>query len=43
MEDYRPFFPGFDLAPVARAACAVSRGVEGSRSGRTCRVICSRQ
>ena len=43
MEDCGPLFPRFDLAPVARPACAVSRGVEGSRSGQACRVIRSRK
>jgi NAD(P)-dependent dehydrogenase (short-subunit alcohol dehydrogenase family) len=39
MGDYGPFFRGFDPVPVARAARAFSRSVEGLETGKTYRVI----
>ena len=39
MADYGPFFRGFDPVPVARAARAFSRSVEGQETGKTYRVI----
>ena len=39
MGDYGPFFRGFDPVPVARAARAFSRSVEGLESGQTYRVV----
>ncbi len=39
MADYGPFFRGFDPVPVARAARAFSRSVEGCETGKTYRVI----
>jgi NAD(P)-dependent dehydrogenase (short-subunit alcohol dehydrogenase family) len=39
MDSYGPFFRGFDPVPVARAARAFSRSIEGLESGRTYRVI----
>jgi NAD(P)-dependent dehydrogenase (short-subunit alcohol dehydrogenase family) len=39
MEDYGPFFRGFDPVPVARAARAFSRSVEGLENGKTYRVV----
>lgn len=38
MSDYGPFFRGFDPTPVARAARAYSRSIEGLESGKTYRV-----
>ena len=38
MEEYGTFFRGFDPVPVARAARAFSRSVEGLETGRTYRV-----
>jgi len=38
MADYGPFFRGFDPVPVARAARAFSRSVEGLETGKTYRV-----
>jgi NAD(P)-dependent dehydrogenase (short-subunit alcohol dehydrogenase family) len=38
MEDYGPFFRGFDSVPVARAARAFSRSIEGLETGKTYRV-----
>jgi NAD(P)-dependent dehydrogenase (short-subunit alcohol dehydrogenase family) len=39
MAEYGPFFRGFDLVPVARAARAFSRSVEGLETGKTYRVV----
>jgi NAD(P)-dependent dehydrogenase (short-subunit alcohol dehydrogenase family) len=39
MENYGPFFRGFDPVPVARAARAFSRSVEGLETGKTYRVV----
>jgi NAD(P)-dependent dehydrogenase (short-subunit alcohol dehydrogenase family) len=39
MGDYGPFFRGHDPVPVARAARAFSRSIEGLESGRTYRVV----
>jgi NAD(P)-dependent dehydrogenase (short-subunit alcohol dehydrogenase family) len=39
MGDYGPFFRGFDPVPVARAARAFSRSVEGLETGKTYRVV----
>ena len=39
MGDYGPFFRGFDPVPVARAARAFSRSVEGLETGQTYRVV----
>jgi NAD(P)-dependent dehydrogenase (short-subunit alcohol dehydrogenase family) len=39
MADYGPFFRGFDPVPVARAARAFSRSVEGLETGKTYRVV----
>jgi NAD(P)-dependent dehydrogenase (short-subunit alcohol dehydrogenase family) len=39
MDAYEPFFRGFDPVPVARAARAFSRSVEGLETGKTYRVI----
>jgi len=39
MTAYGPFFRGFDPVPVARAARAFSRSVEGLETGKTYRVI----
>jgi NAD(P)-dependent dehydrogenase (short-subunit alcohol dehydrogenase family) len=39
MSDYGPFFRGFDPIPVARAARAFSRSVEGLETGKTYRVV----
>jgi NAD(P)-dependent dehydrogenase (short-subunit alcohol dehydrogenase family) len=39
MESYGPFFRGHDPVPVARAARAFSRSVEGLQSGQTFRVV----
>ncbi len=38
METYGPFFRGFDPVPVARAARAFSRSIEGLENGQTYRV-----
>ena len=38
MDSYGPFFRGFDPVPVARAARAFSRSVEGLETGKTYRV-----
>lgn len=38
MAEYGPFFRGFDPVPVARAARAFSRSVEGLETGKTFRV-----
>ena len=38
MDDYGPFFRGFDPVPVARAARAFSRSIEGLQTGQTYRV-----
>ena len=39
MAEYAPFFRGFDPVPVARAARAFSRSVEGLETGKTYRVF----
>jgi NAD(P)-dependent dehydrogenase (short-subunit alcohol dehydrogenase family) len=39
MEEYGPFFRGFDPVPVARAARAFSRSVEGLETGQTYHVV----
>ncbi len=39
MEGYAPFFRGFDPVPVARAARAFSRSIEGLQTGQTYRVV----
>ena len=39
MAEYGPFFRGFDPVPVARAARAFSRSVEGLETGKTYRVV----
>jgi NAD(P)-dependent dehydrogenase (short-subunit alcohol dehydrogenase family) len=39
MADYGPFFRGHDPVPVARAARAFSRSVEGLETGKTYRVV----
>ena len=39
MSDYGPFFRGHDPVPVARAARAFSRSIEGAETGRTYRVV----
>ncbi len=39
MQGYAPFFRGFDPVPVARAARAFSRSVEGLQTGQTYRVV----
>jgi hypothetical protein len=39
MPDYAPFFRGFDPVPVARAARAFSRSVEGLETGKIYRVV----
>jgi NAD(P)-dependent dehydrogenase (short-subunit alcohol dehydrogenase family) len=38
MEDYGPFFRGFEPVPVARAALAFSRSVEGIQTGQVYQV-----
>ncbi|MEZ0224728.1 MAG: short chain dehydrogenase [Alphaproteobacteria bacterium] len=38
MKDYAPFFRGFEPIPVARAALAYSRSVEGLQTGQVYRV-----
>jgi len=39
MGDYEPFFRGFDPVPVARAARAFSRSVEGRQTGQVYKVL----
>jgi hypothetical protein len=39
MADYGPFFRGHDPVPVARAARAFSRSIEGLETGQTYRVV----
>jgi NAD(P)-dependent dehydrogenase (short-subunit alcohol dehydrogenase family) len=39
MADYGPFFRGFDPVPVARAARAFSRSVEGRQTGQVYRIV----
>ena len=39
MGSYGPFFRGFDPVPVARAARAFSRSVEGRQTGQVYRVL----
>jgi NAD(P)-dependent dehydrogenase (short-subunit alcohol dehydrogenase family) len=39
MADYGPFFRGFDPVPVARAARAFSRSVEGRQTGQVYQVV----
>ena len=39
MDSYGPFFRGFDPVPVARAARAFSRSIEGLETGKTYRVV----
>ena len=39
MEGYGPFFRGFDPVPVARAARAFSRSVEGRQTGQVYKVL----
>jgi len=39
MEGYGPFFRGFDPVPVARAARAFARGVEGRQTGQVYQVL----
>ena len=39
MAEYGPFFRGFDPVPVARAARAFSRSIEGLETGKTYRVV----
>jgi NAD(P)-dependent dehydrogenase (short-subunit alcohol dehydrogenase family) len=39
MADYGPFFRGFDPVPVARAARAFSRSVEGRQTGQVYKVL----
>jgi NAD(P)-dependent dehydrogenase (short-subunit alcohol dehydrogenase family) len=39
MEGYGPFFRGFDPAPVARAARAFSRSIEGRQTGQVYKVL----
>lgn len=38
MQDYAPFFRGFEAIPVARAALAYSRSIEGARTGHVFKV-----
>ena len=38
MDDYGSFFRGYDPVPVAKAALAFSRSVEGIESGQVFRV-----
>ncbi len=38
MQEYGPFFPGFEPVPAARAALAYQRSVEGVQSGQTFKV-----
>ncbi len=39
LESYGPFFRGFEAVPVARAALAYSRSVEGAQTGQIYRVF----
>ena len=39
MADFGPFFRGHDPVPVARAARAFSRSIEGPETGQTYRVV----
>ncbi len=39
IDEYGPFFRGFDPVPVARAARAFSRSIEGLETGKTYRVF----
>jgi len=39
MQDYGPFFRGFDPVPVARAARAFSRSIEGRQTGQVYKVV----
>jgi hypothetical protein len=39
MGAFGPFFRGHDPVPVARAARAFSRSIEGSENGQTYRVV----
>jgi NAD(P)-dependent dehydrogenase (short-subunit alcohol dehydrogenase family) len=39
MPDYAPYFRGFEAIPVARAALAFSRSVEGAQSGQIYKVF----
>jgi hypothetical protein len=39
MEGYGPFFRGFEPAPVARAALAFSRSIEGRETGKVYKVV----
>lgn len=39
MDDYAPFFRGFEPVPAARAALAFSRSVEGAQTGQVYRVF----
>jgi NAD(P)-dependent dehydrogenase (short-subunit alcohol dehydrogenase family) len=39
MGSYGPFFRGFDPVPVARAARAFSRSIEGRQTGQVYRVV----
>jgi NAD(P)-dependent dehydrogenase (short-subunit alcohol dehydrogenase family) len=39
MDEYGPFFRGFDPVPVARAARAFSRSIEGLETGQTYHVV----
>lgn len=39
MDDYGPFFRGFEPVPAARAALAFSRSVEGAQTGQVYRVF----
>ena len=39
MPGYAPFFRGFEAIPVARAALAYSRSVEGAETGKVYRVF----
>jgi hypothetical protein len=39
MGAYGPFFRGFDPVPVARAARAFSRSVEGKQTGQVYRIV----
>ena len=39
MEDYAPFFRGFEPVPAARAALAYAKSVEGGQTGQVYRVL----
>ncbi len=39
MEDYAPFFRGFEPVPAARAALAYAKSVEGAQTGQVYRVV----